>query len=1361
MVRRHFAHVLNILCLLVPVQAHAQGLVAAYSFNEGTGTTVTDLSGNGNNGTISGATWNAAGRYSGALSFDGVNDMVTIPDAASLDLTTGMTLEAWIRPTSNAGWRTVILKETTGELAYGLYSAGGVTRPSAWIRAGTVSYSANSNTQAATNTWTHVAATYDGAVLRIYTGGVLRTSRNVATSINVTPNPLRIGGNSVWSEWFSGLIDEVRVYNRALTAAQIQTDMNTPLAVDAAPPTGSITSPTGGTTVAGTVTVTAAASDDTGVAGVQFLLDGAALGAEDTTSPYSVTWNTASALNGAHTLSAVIRDTAGKTANAAGVPVTVFNPDMTPPAVSLTSPANGSTVSGTISLSANATDASGVAGVQFLVDNVPLGAEVTAPPYTVNWNAQASGNGPHTVAARARDAFNNQATASANVTVAGPDFSFTLLSPPRTVGPTGSTFFEMEVAYLNGFVTSSGIALSVSGLPSGATGQFLFNPMVHQGKTELLVSLNGTALGSYPFTLSASSEGITHTQQALLTVSASADFQLTASPSIQNVRGGDAVVFSVSLAETNDFVNPVTLSVQGLPAGVTASFNPPAPVPAGNSTLTLTAATSATPGSYNLSIRGVSGALTRTTPITLNISASQSLWSVRSMGTTGVPNNTVRVGALKNDGVERVYIGTIQTGRMLEYSWNGTGWAGPADVGGSPTGLEIHDVNIGPGRGDGKDRLYAASYDFRIYEIWNENGVWQQMALGTLDNLGMHAAVGDGRNDGTTRVYAISTQRLYEFTWNGTSWTQQLLGNVPGAHGIAVGKARADGKNYVYIASISNGTFEARFDNGVWTVANMGDSGDARGVELGVGRNDGVLRVYSALLDGRVREFTWNGTAWTMVHLPLVSGAQHIHAYIVPGRGDGVNRIYTSSGNGKAYEYSWNGTAWSVLDMGGGSDYMYGLHYGKPRGDGVIRFYGADRGAVNRVYEYTWTTPPAADTQPPTEPTTVSAIGGIGTVALSWTAATDNTAVVLYNVHRSTNSVFTPSVANRVGQPAGTSFNENGLTAGTYYYIVTAQDSAGNIGPASLIAPAFVSGDTVFPTVSLTAPANNAQVSNTITLTANASDNLGVAGVTFLVDGNPAGAEDTTAPYSLSWNSRSVPNGAHTIAARVRDTTGNLTTSSPVVNVTVSNSGSTGLVSALSFNEGSGTTVADSSGNGNNGTIAGATWSAGRFGSALSFNGASSMVTVPDSASLDLTNGMTLEAWVNPVAISSWRTVILKEIPGDLSYALYANGDNSRPGVWITIGGTTYDTRGTAQIPVNTWTHLAATYDGTTMRMYVNGTQVSSRNVSGSMSVSGNPLRIGGNTVWSEWFQGLIDEVRIYNRALSAAEIAADRDAPL
>jgi hypothetical protein len=407
---------------------------------------------------------------------------------------------------------------------------------------------------------------------------------------------------------------------------------------------------------------------------------------------------------------------------------------------------------------------------------------------------------------------------------------------------------------------------------------------------------------------------------------------------------------------------------------------------------------------------------------------------------------------------------------------------------------------------------------------------------------------------------------------------------------------------------------------------------------------------------------------------------------------------------------------------------------------------------------------PAAyeDSQPPTAPGNLMATGAIGTATLSWTASTDNVGVHHYNVHRSTTSGFVPSAANRIAQPTTTGYVD-ARPAGTYYYKVTAEDVAGNVSAASNQATAVVTADTTPPSVTLTSPANAATVSGVITVTANASDNVGVVGVQFLLDGNDLGLEDTGAPYSTSWNTATVSNGQHVLTARARDAAGNTATSS--VTVTVGNITPAGLVLALGFNEGMGGTVADVSGNANNGTISNATWTtAGKFGNALSFNGSNARVNINDANSIDLTAGMTLEAWVRPSAINGWETIIMKERPGGLAYSLYGGSPTGPPASYITRTGTSSDigANGTATLPLNTWSHLAATYDGTTIRLYVNGGLVSSQVAAGSIMVTSNPLRIGGNTVFSsEYFAGRIDEVRIYNRALSVAEIQADMDTPV
>src|SRR5438445_11251034 len=185
-----------------------------------------------------------------------------------------------------------------------------------------------------------------------------------------------------------------------------------------------ITSPTSGSTVSGTITVNASVTivGSVLVEGVQFKLDGANLGAEDTSSPYSVSWNTTSVGNGSHTLTATGRDAAGNRTASSPVTVTVSNADTTPPTVSITAPASGATVSGSVTVSASASDNVGVAGVQFLVDGTNLSSEDTSSPYSVSWNTTTVGNGSHTLTATARDAAGNRTTSSpVTVTVSNSD----------------------------------------------------------------------------------------------------------------------------------------------------------------------------------------------------------------------------------------------------------------------------------------------------------------------------------------------------------------------------------------------------------------------------------------------------------------------------------------------------------------------------------------------------------------------------------------------------------------------------------------------------------------------------------------------------------------------------------------------------------------------------------------------------------------------------------------------------------------------------------------------------------------------------------------------------------------------------
>ncbi len=204
------------------------------------------------------------------------------------------------------------------------------------------------------------------------------------------------------------------------TSSSVTVTISVPDVGDTTKPTVNVTSPEYNSEANSTISLSAEASDDVGVAGVQFKVDGVSILSEDNVEPYSISWNTSSVSNGSHSVTAVARDLTGNLQESGVVVVRVQNDVVTivPPTVSLTSPTSGSTVSNTVIVSANAEDDKGVVGVQFKLDGVNLLPEDTTAPYSISWNTLAASNGSHKVTATARDVEGNQTTSdSRSVTV--------------------------------------------------------------------------------------------------------------------------------------------------------------------------------------------------------------------------------------------------------------------------------------------------------------------------------------------------------------------------------------------------------------------------------------------------------------------------------------------------------------------------------------------------------------------------------------------------------------------------------------------------------------------------------------------------------------------------------------------------------------------------------------------------------------------------------------------------------------------------------------------------------------------------------------------------------------------------------
>jgi fibronectin type 3 domain-containing protein len=225
------------------------GLAAAYAFSEGTGTTIQDASGNAVTGTLQSTTWTTAGKYGNALNFNGSSSFVNLGRPASLSTTGSMTWEAWVFLTASPGDDGQIISRSDSQTGWQLK-----TTPDTGSRTFGIGISGSSGnhtqrygaTVLSLNTWYHVAGVYNAAAqtLDLYVNGTLDNGVLVGTvpSAQVLPGSatsVNIGRRN-GGFYFIGTIDELRVYSRALSPSEIQTDMATPVGStvsDTQPPT--------------------------------------------------------------------------------------------------------------------------------------------------------------------------------------------------------------------------------------------------------------------------------------------------------------------------------------------------------------------------------------------------------------------------------------------------------------------------------------------------------------------------------------------------------------------------------------------------------------------------------------------------------------------------------------------------------------------------------------------------------------------------------------------------------------------------------------------------------------------------------------------------------------------------------------------------------------------------------------------------------------------------------------------------------------------------------------------------------------------------------------------------------------------
>jgi hypothetical protein len=388
----------------------------------------------------------------------------------------------------------------------------------------------------------------------------------------------------------------------------------------------------------------------------------------------------------------------------------------------------------------------------------------------------------------------------------------------------------------------------------------------------------------------------------------------------------------------------------------------------------------------------------------------------------------------------------------------------------------------------------------------------------------------------------------------------------------------------------------------------------------------------------------------------------------------------------------------------------------------TLSFFGGSKSNENLVFVHDPVNTSSAPDETPPVITGVMAVSVTGTGAtIEWSTDEPADSQVEYGETPTYGSV-TPVDANRVTTHA---VNLSGLLADTeYHFRVRSTDAAGNTAVSGDFTLQTLTVDNSPPQVNLTAPADGAVVLGAaVQVTADASDDAGVAGVQFLLNGASLGAEDTAAPYETVWDTTAVDNGGHMLAARARDASGNETTS-PAVAVTVANN------RALQFD-------------GVDDALAGP------------------VVSPPGQISVSM--------WIKPISLGQNSgghlfaiqdlgdnnpNVHLRLAPGNVLrlVATFDNGGQLSIGAWDTPAGS---------VALSVLQHVALVYDSSSPlnapAIFVNGTALpvtSIRTATGTLRNQSGQLVIGNNAGTFGTFHGLIDEVRIYSRLLSGAEVA-------
>jgi chitodextrinase len=919
---------------------------------------------------------------------------------------------------------------TTYTLAVDAYDAAANTSPQASITATTSACAdttppttpgnlvqSGSTRTSANVSWT---ASSDNTAVAGYTVYLSGTSTGTTTATSAMLSNLACGST------YAVDVDAYDASGNHSAPAHVSVITN---ACDTTAPSVRVTMPAGGSTVTGSVSLSADALDDTSVAAVQFQVDGTNVGQAVTSSPYSITWASTNVGNGNHTVTAVARDGSGNAATSLPVTITVFN-DVTPPSAAVTAPADRSTVTGTTSLTATASDDTGVVGVQFKLDGTNLGSEVTTAPYSLSWDTTKSTDGAHTLTAVARDAAGNTGTSPAiTVTVSN-----------GTVD-TSHTFQRVPVG--------NGLA---------------------EATTREVVRTSGNRV--YAFVDDDTAQ------------------RLNAGPGVIRAYRATTAGNPTAFAEADAGHHPTSTGSSHVLYGPDVRLD-------------------RSGVAHLVYVDQLNGNLYYQT-----FSTVTDTWGTRQQLATGSPSNT----------------GFYSTPNRVYRSWT--------------------TYNILLDNNDAPAVVYSSGNT--LYYVSKAGGTWSSpkaIAVGTSPIHPVLAA------DAAFDIYAA---------WLDSPSTEDR--QLPQYCGSSIKYARLDASTGIWSAPET-------IDSGCPNVLSNQTCDQGPSIVLN-GSNQAVVEYLSGTTNSggqaistiTIRRRTSSG--W-VDDSPPSSGYGFTHAPQIYSQG---NDLYTALGHDQhiwfGYLYQLSGQAWApykMLDNASPADGSASIRWDPQRETNarvidVLR-HGEDKLHNNsfqpELFYYALLPTgdiSAPDSSPPTVSVTQPTVGATVTgtsVQVSATAA-DNVGVSSVQFQVDGANVG----ARLTAAPYQVTWNTTLYTNGTHTLKAVATDAAGNATTSSGVSVTVSNqtpSDTTPPTVSISTPAANATVSGTINVGASAADNVGVAGVQFLLDGQALGGEVTASPYQVAWGTATAANGTHTLSAVARDAAGNRTTSASVP-VTVNNS---------------------------------------------------------------------------------------------------------------------------------------------------------------------------------------------------------------